>query len=149
MRRLIAVLALLLLALVLALTVAVEVAWPRPAMPMPPAVATYPVARLVALLQAHPGALRGRIVAVTGYYHHACPNCTWDAPPSMTTGPSWGGPSIIIALPDRVKSAVEPAWLAQWRALPLVGRLAPPAPHASGVPEGYSTFTGRAIPCPP
>jgi hypothetical protein len=112
--------------------------WPRPA-PVRP---TYGVGHLVALLATHPALVTGRPVRVAGFYHHGCPFCTWDAPPSLTPDASWGGPSLLVALPE----AEEPAWVRWWRALPLVGALAPTPP--SGLPEGPETFSGIIVACP-
>jgi len=108
------------------------------------AYATYSVAGLLSAVQTRQGSLRGRLIAVHGYYHHGCPSCSWDAPPSLTTSPSWGGPSIIVALPDTTASAGDPAWLSAWRALPLLGRLAPADPGSP--PEGFTTFAGTIGP---
>ena len=88
--------------------------------------------------------MRGRLIAVRGYYHHGCPSCSWDAPPSLTVDRAWGGPSIIVGLPDGLASTDDPAWVAEWRALPIVGRLAPAPP--SGPPEGFTTFVGAIGP---
>ena len=128
----------------LALALLAALMWPRPAAR---ASYAYSVAGIVALMQAHPNALRGRAVAVDGFYHHGCPSCIWDAPPSLTPGSSWAGPSLLVDLADAGPAAGEPVWLAQWRALPLLGRLAPPAPRA-GLAEGFLSFTGAIVPCP-
>src|SRR5690242_8752881 len=90
------------------------IVWPRSA----PDSNAYSVTQLVILLNSHPAALNGRIVSVTGFYHHGCPYCTWDAPPSLTPGSSWGGPSILVALPETALSGVDPAWVRWWRTLP-------------------------------
>lgn len=123
-------------------------AWPRsPASSSAyPGANTYPVARLVALLAARPNVIRGQIVAVRGYYHFGCPYCAWDAPPSLTVGPAWGGPSIMVELPDDFgPPPAAPDWVMRWRALPLLGKLAPaPPPGPPG--QGFVTFRGTITP---
>lgn len=131
------------------LALAALVAWPRASASTPRAEATYTVARLSALLARNPNAVRGRIVAVQGYYHYGCPYCLWIAPPSLTMDSSWSGPSIVVALPDRAYSRGEAWWVVLWRRLPLLDRLAPP-PALPGPLEGPITFTGTiATTCPP
>lgn len=135
----------LLMPLLVLLLLAV-VAWPRPpAVSVPRVYPTYGVAQLAALVQTHYLAVRGRIVVVYGFFHHGCPSCPWDAPPSLTVGPRWGGPSIMVALPDLGPSRPEPWWITRWRALPLLGRLAP-APPLSVLPQGFTAFTGTITP---
>lgn len=134
--------ALSVLLLLLLVAGAAAVAWPRARTPR--VYATYGVANLVALLQERDQTVRGRVIAVHGYYHYGCPSCAWDAPPSLTVGSSWGGPSIIVALPDGMVSTDEPGWVTRWRALPILGRLAPALPI--GPPQGFITFVGAIGP---
>jgi hypothetical protein len=104
------------------------------------------VTQLVTLLQAYPSVLNGRKVVVSGFYHHGCPYCTWDAPPSLTPGSSWTGPSIVVALPDTAQPDAVPAWVSWWRTLPFLGHLASPS-TITDLPEGANTFSGTIVPC--